>query len=76
MRVCALYPSRFSFLGVALQSLPPLQCSWSHTVHLGGPRKCPTRTTVVEFQHWLSQSKTDCLSDSVPLGNLLRLPEP
>ena len=71
-------PKQVFLSGMALQRLPALLCSWSHMVHLEDPRKCPMTTTVVEFQQWLSQSKTSscCFFDSVPLGNLLRLPEP
>lgn len=34
-----LQSGRFSLLGIAPQSLPPLLCSWTEMAHRGGPRK-------------------------------------
>lgn len=42
MMVCFLQPGCFSPLGIALQGLPRLLCSWTHMAHLGGPRQCVT----------------------------------
>lgn len=88
--VCFLQPGRFSILGMALQSLPPLLCIWTQMEHLGGPPgRLAHLSAVGVHEHRVggvrapaqsTEFKTSsCLHPAswrVPLGNSLKFPEP